>query len=444
MRVIILISIAIAIASAVYWASGLEPVLAKGLAILCLIAILWITEVIHITATALFVPIVAVMTGVLAIDEALVSFADPIIFLFLGGFAMAAAMRKQGLDEWLALHVIKWARGRLIIAVILLFVATAFISMWISNTATAVMMLPIVFGLLAKLDKTYYRTTFAFVLLGIAYSANIGGIGTLVGSPPNAIAASIMDLDFVEWMSIGVPLVLVLLPAMILTLWLCLRPQLPTALIELLEGKPWDQKTWWVLLIFLGAVSFWLMSKPVSQWLGITKGFDSIVALSATILLLGSGLLNWKELEKSTDWGVLLLFGGGITLSVVLSKTGASSFLADQLVILFADTSALLFLALAVALMIFLTELASNTASAALLIPIFYSLPQSQTGISPELLSIAIAVAASCAFMLPVATPPNAIVYGTGLVMQKQMMRVGLCLNFLCIALITLLVPWLH
>jgi sodium-dependent dicarboxylate transporter 2/3/5 len=316
--------------------------------------------------------------------------------------------------------------------------------MWISNTATAVMMLPIVFGLLAKLDKAYYRATFAFVLLGIAYSANIGGIGTIVGSPPNAIAASIMDLDFVEWMSIGVPLVFVLLPAMILTLWLCIRPQLPTTLVEIPEGKPWDQKTWWVLLIFLGAVCFWLMSKPISQWFGITKGFDSIVAMSATILLLGSGLLKWKELEKSTDWGVLLLFGGGITLSVVLSKTGASSFLADQLVVMFADTSALLFFMLAVALMIFLTELASNTASAALLIPIFYSLPQSQTGISPELLSVAIAVAASCAFMLPVATPPNAIVYGTGLVSQKQMMRVGLCLNFLCIALITLLVPWLH
>ena len=159
---------------------------------------------------------------------------------------------------------------------------------------------------------------------------------------------------------------------------------------------------------------------------------------------MGSGLLNWKELEQSTDWGVLLLFGGGITLSVVLSKTGTSTFLADQLVAMFADISALLFLTLAVALMVFLTELASNTASAALLIPIFYSLPQSQIGVSPVLLSISIAVAASCAFMLPVATPPNAIVYGTGLILQKQMMRVGLCLNLLCIALITLLVPWLH
>jgi sodium-dependent dicarboxylate transporter 2/3/5 len=306
------------------------------------------------------------------------------------------------------------------------------------------MMLPIVFGLLAKLDKAYYRATFAFVLLGIAYSANIGGIGTIVGSPPNAIAASIMGLDFVAWMSVGAPLVLVLLPAMVLTLWLCIRPQLPTTLVPPPEGKPWGQQTWWVLLIFLGVVSLWLMSKPVSQWLGISKGFDSIVAISAIILLLGSGLLNWKEFEKATDWGVLLLFGGGITLSVVLSETGASTFLAEQLVALFADTSALLFLALAVTLMVFLTELASNTASAALLIPIFYSLPPSQINVSPELLSIAIAVAASCAFMLPVATPPNAIVYGTGLVSQKQMMRVGLCLNFLCIALITLLVPWLH
>ncbi|WP_019530493.1 SLC13 family permease [Dasania marina] len=440
----LLIAVAVAVALTVYWGSGLEPALAKGLAILSLIAILWVTEAIHITATALLVPIVAAISGVLSIDEALVSFADPIIFLFLGGFALAAAMRKQGLDQWLALHVIKLARGRLIVAIVLLFVATAFLSMWISNTATAVMMLPIVFGLLANLDKEHYRATFTFVLLGIAYSANIGGIGTIVGSPPNAIAASILGLDFVEWMAIGVPLVIVLLPAMILTLWLCIRPQLPAMSDKTLEVTPWGQQTWWVLFIFIAVVSCWLMSKPISEWLDITQSFDTIVALTAIIVLLASGLLKWKELESSTDWGVLLLFGGGITLSVVLAKTGASTFLADQLVAIFAGGSALLFLALAVALMIFLTELASNTASAALLIPIFYSLPQSQIGVSPELLSIAIAVAASCAFMLPVATPPNAIVYGTGLVMQRQMIRVGLFLNVICIVLITLLMPWLR
>lgn len=437
MRRVVLILVAISTAAAIYFGTNLEPSLAKGLAVLSLIAILWITEAVHITITALLVPIVAVAFGVLTVEGALASFANPIIYLFLGGFAMAAAMRKHGLDEWLALHVIKFAKGRLVVAVGLLFVVTAFISMWISNTATTVMMLPIALGLLANLDKEHHRSAFAFVLLGIAYSANVGGIGTLVGSPPNAIAASVMGLNFVDWMVLAVPLVLVLLPTVGFVLWWCLRPQFSTTPIQVPVAKGWTIQTRWILVIFFTVVGLWLMSKPVSEWLGISRGFDSIVALVAIIMLVGSGLLDWKEFERATDWGVLLLFGGGITLSVVLSSTGASAFLADQLVSLFAGIPALLFLALAVALMVFLTELASNTASAALLIPIFYSLPQSQTGIPPALLSVSIAFAASCAFMLPVATPPNAIVYSTGMVRQKQMMRVGLYLNIFCIATIT-------
>jgi len=441
MRKLLSIGVAIAAALVVYWTGEADPPLAKGLAILSLVAILWITEAIHITATALLVPLLAVALGILTVEEALVSFANPIIFLFLGGFGLAAALRKQGLDEWLALFVVRLARGHLVTAIGLLFVITGALSMWISNTATTVMMLPIVLGLLGNLDRDKYRSVFVFALLGIAYSANIGGIGTVVGSPPNAIAASALEIDFVSWMAFGIPLVMMLLPAMILTLWWCLRPQFPAVTVKLSAPRAWSNQTRWVLLIFLAVVTLWVMSKPLSQWLGISKGFDAAIAIMAVVLLVGSGLLSWKEVEHSADWGVLLLFGGGITLSVLLAKTGASMFLANQLIALFAGISPLLFLALAVALMVFLTELASNTASAALLVPIFYSLPQSQIGLSPTLLSLSIAVAASCAFMLPVATPPNAIVFGSGLVPQKQMMRAGLCLNLLCIALISWLMP---
>lgn len=444
MRRAVLILLAAIVAALIYIAGDLQPAQAKGLAILSLIAILWITEAVPITVTALLVPVLAVLSGTLPVREALANFASPIIYLFLGGFAMAAAMHKQGLDQWLALKVIQLARGRVVAAIALLFVATAFISMWISNTATAVMVLPIALGLLSNVDKDHFRAAFTFVLLGVAYSANIGGMGTLVGSPPNALAASEMGLGFVEWMLFAVPMVIALLPVMVFALWWCVRPKFPAASMRLPEAKPWGAQTRWVLAIFVCVVALWLMSKPISEWLGVDKGLDSIIAIGAVVALVGSGLLSWKELEKSTEWGVLILFGGGLTLSALLSKTGSSAFLADQLVNMFAGISPLVFLALAVALMVFLTELASNTASAALLIPIFYSLPQSQIGLSPPLLSASIALAASCAFMLPVATPPNAIVYGTGLIQQKQMMRVGLCLNLLCILLIAVLMPWFY
>jgi sodium-dependent dicarboxylate transporter 2/3/5 len=437
-------SFALLIAAAIYWGSGLEPSLAKGLALLSLVATLWITEAIHITATALLVPVLAVVTGILTTNEALASFANPIIFLFLGGFAMAGAMHKYGLDEWLALQVIKLARGRLNIAIGLLLIVTAFISMWISNTATTVMMLPIALGLLSHLDQKHHRSTFTFVLLGIAYSANIGGLGTIVGSPPNAIAASLLHISFIDWMKFGIPAVMVILPVSIVVLWLCIRPQLPDTIIQIPAPKPWTAQIRWLLVIFSTVVSLWLMSKPISEWLGVGSGFDALVAVIAIVVLVGSGLIQWKEVEKSTDWGVLLLFGGGLTLSVILSKTGSSTFLADSMVTLFAGTSPLVFLAIAVGLMIFLTELASNTASAALLIPVLFALPESQIGLSPVLLSIAVAMAASCAFMLPVATPPNAIVYGTGLIKQRQMMHIGLCLNILGIGLITTLMTLLY
>ncbi|MEC8428578.1 MAG: SLC13 family permease [Pseudomonadota bacterium] len=446
MRRILLILLALVLGAGVYAQFSEQPQLAAGLAILVFIATLWLTEAIHITGTALLVPVLAAGFGLMSVKQAFSGFANSIIFLFLGGFALAAAMRQHKLDQWMATVVMRLSRGNGLISILLLFVVTAWTSMWISNTATTVMMLPIALGLVQRSEEKESVSRLVFVLLGVAYSANIGGIATLVGSPPNAIAASVIGVDFVGWMSIGFPMAMVLLPLALGVLWLLLRPnfdvvdfeQLPQSdsTVNLRSGK-----ARWVLLIFVAVVALWLLSKPLSQWLGIDKGFDSLVAIAAAVLLMTSGLLEWKQFEKNTEWGVLLLFGGGITLSSVLSLTGASAFLADELVALFAGVSPLLFLALAVTLMIFLTEISSNTASAALFIPIFFSLPEAQIGLSPELLSLSVAVAASCAFMLPVATPPNAIVFGTGLIQQRQMMRVGLVLNLMCIGVVSGLMP---
>lgn len=446
MRRILLILLALVLGAAVYAQFSEQPQLAAGLAILVFIATLWLTEAIHITGTALLVPVLAAGFGLMGVKQAFSGFANPIIFLFLGGFALAAAMRQHKLDQWMAMVVMRLSRGNGLISILLLFVVTAWTSMWISNTATTVMMLPIALGLVQRSEEKESVSHLVFVLLGVAYSANIGGIATLVGSPPNAIAASVIGVDFVGWMSIGFPMVMVLLPLALGMLWLLLRPNFDVVDFEQLPQSDFSVnlrsgKARWVLLIFVAVVTLWLLSKPLSQWLGIDKGFDSLVAIAAAVLLMTSGLLEWKQFEKNTEWGVLLLFGGGITLSSVLSLTGASAFLADELVTLFAGVSPLLFLALAVTLMIFLTEISSNTASAALFIPIFFSLPEAQIGLSPELLSLSVAVAASCAFMLPVATPPNAIVFGTGLIQQRQMMRVGLVLNLMCIGVVSGLMP---
>ncbi|WP_245868713.1 SLC13 family permease, partial [Vibrio fujianensis] len=197
-----------------------------GLSILAFIAVLWLTEALHVTVTAILVPIMAVVFGIFDTQVALNNFANSVIFLFLGGFALAAAMHRQGLDKVIADKVLLMARGRFSVAVFMLFGVTAALSMWISNTATAAMMLPLVLGILSKVDQDKGHNTYVFVLLGIAYSASIGGIATMVGSPPNAIAAAQVGLSFSEWMKFGVPITIIMLPIAMLLLYLLLKPNL--------------------------------------------------------------------------------------------------------------------------------------------------------------------------------------------------------------------------
>ncbi len=409
---------------------------AKGLAMLFFIGALWISETLPFTVTALLVPLTATLLDIFNIQQALTNFAHPIIFLFLGGFALASALHKHGIDRALANHVLRLAKGRLIYASLILFLLTAFISMWISNTATTAMMLPLALGMLSRFQIKDNPGLYLFILLGIAYSANIGGIGTLVGSPPNAIAAAEIGLGFADWIKIGMPIVIILLPCMIALLFVLLAPQIDQHFDLEEQNFNLTPERSAVLVVFLLTIALWLFSKPLSTALGIEKGFDSMVAILAIFLLGVFKLVGWKDIEKTTDWGVLLLFGGGITLSAILKSTGASSFLAEQISLFLSDTPFFLFLALICTFVVFLTEMASNTASTALMVPIFISIA-AELGFPGDTLAIAIAVSASCAFMLPVATPPNAIVFGTGYIPQKSMMRTGFFLNLLCIALIS-------
>jgi sodium-dependent dicarboxylate transporter 2/3/5 len=438
----------VALAAVVHQAVEAPSALRAGLALFTLIGALWMTQALHLSVTALLVPLLAVAAGLMGMREALASFAHPIIFLFLGGFALAAALQQQGLDRALAHAVLRLAAGHRARAVALLFGLTALLSMWISNTATAAMVLPMALGLLRDGDEDEADTPDGigprermFVLLGVAYSASIGGIGTLVGSPPNAIAAAQAGIGFAEWMGFGLPMVALLMPLMVGVLYLLLRPRLGGQMVLTPETFEWTAARRTTLAIFGLTAAGWVGSAPLGQALGITADLDSWIAIAALVALVASRTLDWDTIERQTHWGVLLLFGGGLALSQVMQVSGASAFMAGALVSAVQGAPALWLLLGVVAFVGFLTERVRNTASAARLIPIFLGVGPA-LGLSGPLLAAAIAVAASCAFMLPVATPPNAIVFATNLVPQATMMRCGLVLNIVCIGAIALVAEW--
>ena len=420
-----------------------EPKACAGLALLAFVAVLWLTEALHVTVTALLVPLLAIALDLVSTKQALVAFADPTIFLFFGGFSLATALHIQKLDKMIANKIMALARGNLFIAIIYLFLITAFLSMWMSNTATAAMMLPLAMGILSQLDREKEHNTYVFVLLGIAYSASIGGMGTLVGSPPNAIVASNLHLTFADWLWYGLPIMIILLPLMIGTLYIIFKPKLHINFEQSFESIEMNSVRVLTLVIFVVIALTWVFSGQInpliSGLLGLQKNiasFDSVVALLATIVICSTGIASWKQIQESTDWGVLMLFGGGLTLSAVLKDSGASKILADSIIFMIEGQHFYLIGLLVAAFIIFLTEFTSNTASAALLVPIFISIAQSLG--MPEIgLALIIGLGASCASMLPVATPPNAIVFGSGQVKQSEMVKAGFVLNLVCILVIS-------
>lgn len=402
----------------------------KGLALLFFIGALWLTEAIHVTITAILVMVIGVAIGIPDFDttSALASFSNPIIYIFFGGFALAAALHVQQLDRKIALRIISLSGGNLGVAVALIFTATALLSMWISNTATAAMMLPLAIGMLSQIDREKDRGTFVFVLLGIAYSASLGGLGTIVGSPPNAIAAKALELSFVDWMKFGIPMMLVLTPLLLGVMYLVLKPNLNVRIVTThTDDIPWTAPRILTIIVFILAAASWIMGKQLGAMFDISK-MDSITALTAAAAVVSLGLVSWKQVSDNTDWGVLMLFGGGIALSNVLKLSGASLVMGETVAGALVSAPLLLVMICIAAFIIFLTEFASNTASAALLVPVFVAIAE-HMGLPHEVLVLIIGIGASCAFMLPVATPPNAIVFGTGLIKQSEMIRVGIVLN---------------
>ena len=446
--------------------AGLPPAAWHTAAVGVLMAVWWVTEAIPIPATALLPLALFPLLGVADIRDAAAPFANPIIYLFLGGFLIARAMEATGLPRRIALGSIRvlGARPRSIVAGVM--ASCAFLSMWVSNTATALMMLPIGLSLIALVpeaeasddDATGERRRFATALmLGIAYACSIGGMGTLIGTPPNAFLAGFMlesygvTIGFAEWMLFGVPVVLVGLPLCYLLLT---RVAFPIRMRELPGGRELVDREaralgsmsaaeMRVAVVFTLTAITWMARPILVEHVAPLAGLsDAGIAMTAALALFllpsgepdGRRLLDWK-LARDTPWGVLILFGGGLSLAAAIERTGLSSWFGTGVGGL-SDWPITLLVMVIVVAVILLTELTSNTATAATFLPVLGGIAVG-LGRDPLLLAVPAALAASGAFMLPVATPPNAIVYGSGAVRIEEMVRAGVWLNALFVLLIT-------
>jgi sodium-dependent dicarboxylate transporter 2/3/5 len=424
-------------------AAGLDPdAVALGLGIFACVAFLWVTEAMPLAATSLLVPVLAILGGILAPKDAFAPFADPLILLFFGGFVVAAAMSRQGVDRSLALALVRMGGGSFIRTSVCLFIATAFISMWMNNTATTAMMLPMAMGILrhhAGGDRDTARKN--FIVLGLAYAASIGGLGMIIGSAPNVIAAKELGLSFTAWMRIGLPVVILGMPLMIVILLAVLRPA--DVRIHALEAErthhPGRKLT---IAIFATTAACWLLGGRIGPLIGVTQSFDTVVGITACIALLLTRCVTWDDVQRTTEWSVLILFGGGIALSIILRETGTSLFLARCITMLTDDWPPFLMLLAVVAFVIFLTELMSNTTVAALLVPIFAATAL-ETGADPARMILPVALAANCGFMMPIGTPPNAMVFASGQVTQRRMMSAGIWVNLGFVVLLSVLSWWL-
>ena len=453
---------------------GLSPAGQAAGAVTLLMAIWWLTEALPIYVTALVPVVLFPLTGVLTTQQTTQSYGHELIFLFLGGFLIATAIEKWGLHKRIALTIIRFFGVEPTRLILGFMVATGFLSMWISNTAAAMMMVPIGLAVIGQLSALLLETDpeldlrpghFPFgtaLMLGIAYAASLGGIATIIGSPPNAIFVGFVsqlygvEITFLQWMFFGLPFAIIGLIAV----WLYLTrvafkvrlgdfPGLKALIDEQTrELGPIKGPEGRVLFVFALVAGLWILRgalAPVVHWVGLGGLTDTSIAILGGILLfiipahLGKNeqLLSWEDI-RDIPWGILILFGGGLALATGIESSGLGEWLGTLLSSL-QSVPTLLVLILVVLIMSFLTEITSNTSSATIFVPIVAILA-TIIGLHPYVMMVAVVLAASCAFMLPISTPPNAVVFATKYITMGQMVRAGIWLNLSFSILITLAV----
>lgn len=424
-------------------------------------AVWWVTEAIPIPATALLPIVFFPVLGVGTVAEATEPFANPLIYLFMGGFIIALAMEKTNLHKRIALNILRVVGTKPNSIIIGFMISAAFLSMWVSNTATALMMLPIAMSIIGlvedrdDIEEADLKTNFAIVmLLSLAYACNIGGIGTLIGTPPNALMAGYMldsygvSIGFSQWMMAGVPLVVISLPIVYVVLTRYVFP----IRLKVIPGGYWfireeleksgniTRPEKMVGIVFVMIALMWMFRPLLENH--IPNLSDTGIAIFGALLMFllpvnfreMKFVLTWDD-AKRLPWDVLILFGGGLSLAAGITSTGLAEWIGESLQVLnFLPVIILIMLSLLV--IIFLTEVTSNTATASAFLPILASVGIIM-GYDPLLLVIPATIGASCAFMLPVATPPNAIVYGSGFITIPKMAKAGFLINLLMVVVIT-------
>ena len=432
-------------------------------AVVSLMAIWWATETIPVAVTALIPLALFPLMGVVSFKEAAMPYANPNIYLFLGGFMLALAIERSGLHKRMALQMIIAAgsSGANLIGGFMLI--AALISMFVMNTSTTLMLLPIGLAVcsvvsntipnLSKKEITYFDTA---LMLGIAYAATIGGMSTLVGTAPNIVFSAFMvetydiEISMIDWMKMGVPLAIV----MLISAWIILTKYVfPTSFITSIETKkylknmlveqgPLTKDEIKISIIFGLTAMAWMLRTFLDNYDLFSGLTDAGIAIISAILLFmipsstnGGELLNWEK-SNELPWGLLILFGGGLSIAAQINASGLGIWIGEGLSVL--RNVPPIFLILAVAtLIIFLTEITSNVATTSTFLPVFGAVAVG-IGVLPVSLTVPVCLAASCAFMLPVATPPNAIVYGSGKFTIATMMRAGFVLNIIGVFVVTL------
>ena len=437
---------------------GMQPAALKVAAVTVLMAVWWITEAVPIPVTALMPIIMYPALDVMKVGPVSGSYANPTIYLFMGGFFIAIAMERWNLHKRLALYTIRLVGLSPAMMTMGFMIATGALSMWVSNTATAMMMVPIGLAVITQVtgkssadilsgSTGRYEMNFAKgLMLGIAYAASIGGVATIIGTPPNTIMVGMLDssygvkISFAQWLMFGLPLSIIMLAAT----WLLLTKILfPTGDLQLSEGRDVirreieklgriSRQETIVLIVFCFVAIAWILGSFIK------KPFmnDTVIAMVGTLLLFilpadwkkGEFILDWKTAVK-IPWDIVLLFGGGFAVAGAFQKTGLATWIADQLTLL-QGVDVLVFVLIATLLVVFLTEVTSNTATATLLVPIMGAAAIAM-GVHPFATIVSACVGASFAFMLPVATPPNAVVFGSGAVRIIDMIKAGIWLNII-------------
>ncbi|WP_306639794.1 SLC13 family permease [Sanyastnella coralliicola] len=443
----------------------------KVLAVAAWMLVWWVTEAVPIAATALLPLVLYPLTNTLKIEETAVNYGSKYVFLFMGGFLVALAMEKWQLHRRIALNIVSVMGDSAQRIVFGFMLATAFLSMWISNTATTLMMLPIAMSVISLLreqinDEVMGKRFAMNLLLGVAYAANCGGIATLVGTPPNAAMAGIIsdtygvDIGFGHWMLVGLPFSLIML---ISVYFLMIKVLLPLKVGRFNAGKSLvsneltklgriSRNEVMVLWVFVLTAALWIFRGLINDMQAVIRLNDSSIAMISGIALFmipsdkkGGRILDWKDTEK-LPWGILLLFGGGLALANGFKKSGLVEVIAE----VFAGQEALGLLGLTLTLTLvalFLTEVMSNLALVVVFVPVVGAIAEGM-GLDPLQFAVPVTLAASCAFMLPMATPPNAIVFASGEISIPGMARVGVVLNLVAVLVATLLCslvlqPWL-